>query len=192
MRQRALLVLATIMTITFHAYVVARWDPLQFRHNGAIKLYLLTVLVVAGAALLPLAIPRRVAAVAGVALAALGLAFLAGGLWLVGDLGDDHASVYSRVSGPDSRYELVLMTVAPFPVIDPYAEVRLRAGQGPLAQETVAWRSHEDGPGVKSVRFVGPRTVEVIAEDGCRYRSTFDGLTLRLDHRHSATYGKGC
>ncbi len=69
----------------------------------------------------------------------------------------------------DGRHEVRLVEFAD---IDPWWEVRLRVWPGPLARERVVLRG-EEGPPPVSVRFTGPRTVEVVDSEGGVYAATF-------------------
>ena len=98
--------------------------------------------------------------------------------WIFNDLGHD----IRDVRGPDGRYELVVVDGGSFN-IDPTYAVRIRTGPGPLSRETTVWQGYEEGPAPTEVRFIGPRTVEVVTEERT-YRSTFDGFTLRPSPKH--------
>jgi len=190
--RRSLLVLSAAATAIFlPLMVLVWWNPLNLRHSGVLIPFLTGLAAVSAAAVLALAVRHRAAIVGGVALGLAGVLF-AGGLALLAAMFDTRARDVTRVPSPDGRYELVVVEGDALMAIDLVYDVRLRTGHGLLSREVTVWQGYEDGPGPKAVRFVGPRTVEVVTDDGCRYRSIFARWTLRLNPQHSDPPGRAC
>lgn len=190
-RRGAIAVAAVTTALLVPLIVLVWWNPLNLRHGDVLVEPLAGLAVVAGAAALILAVPRRAVQISVAVLGVLLLLLVGAVAWLSAVF-DDPGREVSRVQGPDGRYELVVVQVAPFVTIDPYEEVRLRSRHGPLSREVLVWTAHEDGPEVRTARFVGPRTVEVVTTHGCQYRSTFDARTLRLTPKIPDPPGTAC
>ncbi len=103
-----------------------------------------------------------------------------------------NGTVYSRTSSPDGRYQLLVVEGEGFAAIDPIYAVHVRVDRGPLSQQALVWQGLEEGPVPTTLRFTGPRAVEVITDNGCHYRSTFDALTLRPTPVHRPRTLSGC
>jgi hypothetical protein len=176
LRNAAILMVCAVLAVGLGALALA--DPFHLRHArwytvGAVLLAI--VLVTAAFA----AVVRRgllrgfVLVVGGVAvLTWLALA------WLVAQL-DVQSQEVLEVADGDRR----LVVLERYPVIDPVYAVVVRAGVGPIEQETVVYQGPEDGP-QPSVRFVDFDTVEVTVAQACTYRSEIEPITLAVDRVH--------
>ncbi|MEJ3655496.1 hypothetical protein WEH80_21235 [Actinomycetes bacterium KLBMP 9759] len=81
--------------------------------------------------------------------------------------------------------------------IDPFHRVELRRWIGPLRQTVVVWRGIPEGDAPSAATFTGASEVEVIVQRyrmECRYRSSFDPVTLTVDVEHDdwRREGWGC
>jgi hypothetical protein len=162
-------------------------DPLHLRYAGwyTTALVMLTIVLatVAAASAVSGRLGRSLTAVAGVLVA---LAW-SGMVWFAVQFAGDERVVEEVGSG---RHQLVL--VQGFAWVDPIYTVRLRAGSGPFAQESLVWQGLAEGPAPTSVRFRDEETVEVVASEVCGYRSTFNSTTLEVDPVHRPLRLDGC
>ncbi|WP_181779099.1 hypothetical protein [Pseudonocardia pini] len=102
-------------------------------------------------------------------------------------------AVVSEVAGPDgSRLRLAVVEVETLAMDAPAYSVRLRAGSGLLTQDSPVWVGLSEGAPPTGVRFVDERTVDVVAGEGCGYRSTVDPVTLTVDPVHRPLRLDGC
>jgi hypothetical protein len=102
-------------------------------------------------------------------------------------------AVLEEVPGPPaSRLRLAVVEAETFATDGQAYSVRLRAGSGPLTQDSPVWVGLGDGARPATVRFADERTVEVVTGDGCGYRSTVDPVTLTVDPVHRPLRLDGC
>lgn len=163
-------------------------DPFHLRYGGVYSAVLVTLAIllvtVLGVRLLRGRLARGVAGVLG-ALVAVGWLGL---VWLAVEFAG-REQVEQRI-GPDGRVSLVLVRGQAF--ADPVYSVRLRAGSGPFAQESLVWLGLAEGAAPTGFRFADGDVVEVIAAEFCGYRSTYDPVTLDVEPVHRPLRLDGC
>ncbi|MBW8482351.1 hypothetical protein [Actinomadura parmotrematis] len=164
-------------------------DPWNLRERATLLAVMLAVASVVTAAALYARLGRgALAAAAGILVGSLGCSAAV----VVGYV-DSLAlkgTVAARVVSADGRHTLVTLSGTGF--FDPYYEVVLRAGHGLLAQQSGVWESVAKAGAPKSARFLGPDRVEVVADNGCRYISSFDRGSLEAVPRWRMTDRGGC
>jgi hypothetical protein len=149
-----------------------------------VAIILLLVALLAGGVGLALALKSMLLRIL-VLVATVAAALLLGSyLWMFAVLFERGGWVEQRVTAADGQHELLVVQGAGFMAIDPESDVYLRAGKGWRAQEALVWGGKEDGSVPKTVRFAGRNTIEIVADDGCRYRSRFDRSTLKVRPVH--------
>lgn len=161
--------------------VVMNENPLHLRYFPSIFVALVAVATISAtvtALLIPVNWPLRVAVagtcgVIGAACTAiLGYAAIAG---------SSPGRVNMRGASADGRYTLESVQGRNFLSIDPQYDVLLVSGNGVLVRESLVWRGVEEGAAPASLRFSGPDEIELITDDGCRYRSRFDGALMTVN-----------
>jgi len=182
--------LAVVALVCAVLGALAGWDPFHLRLAEAATGVLVLAALVLGTVLAARALPGRVLRVAG---AAVGGLLVAGWLGLaaltVAFAGPEPEQV-AAVGGDDGRVELVLVRGHAFEA--PVYSVRLRAGGGPFAQESLVWQGLADAPAPTRLVLSGPQEVRVVASGVCGYRSTFDRTTLAVEPVHYALRPDGC
>lgn len=172
--------------------VLMAGNPLHLRHFAPIFVVLVGVTTVSATVTALLLPARRVVrrAVAG-ACAAIGFAVTAIlGFGAVAFHSPGQAAM--RVVSSDGRYALVSVQGRAFVAIDPQYDVLLVTGSGLFARESVVWRGAEEGAAPRSMRFVGPDEIELTTDDGCRYRSQFDRVSMAVRPVWTAHSVTGC
>lgn len=189
-RLRGLAVSAVATSVFVPLMLFAYGNPFNFRYTAAAIAPLTALSALAAACFWAFMFGRRWANYVGLCIGVLGLLSAVHVHYLV-KLLDDNGDDVRSVSGPDG-YELVVVGGAGLFAIDPVYDVRIRKGNGLLTQETVVWAGVEEGAAPETVRFIDSRTVEVILDNGCRYRSTFNRLTLQPHPKHVEDYEPSC
>ncbi|MFB4314905.1 hypothetical protein [Actinomadura sp. 21ATH] len=181
--------LASAAACTVTALWLGRWNLVLGPYMSIVLL--LAALLAAGigiALALKSGLLRNIVLVGTVVAAVL----LGGCLWTLAALFERGGLVEQRVPAADGRHELLVVEGAGFVAIDPESDVYVRAGKGWRAQEALVWDGKEDGSVPKTVRFTGRNTIEIVADDGCLYRSTFDRSTLKVRPVHRVKDEYGC
>lgn len=84
----------------------------------------------------------------------------------------------------DGRYEVLVVQIdTSSNARESGNDVYLRSRRG-SAREIRVFEGSTGAEGeafVETVSFIGPHTIEIITDDGCRYRTDFDPRTLRPD-----------
>jgi hypothetical protein len=75
--------------------------------------------------------------------------------------------------------------------VHPVFSVVVRAGGGPLEQQSVVYQGRQDGPDVSDVRFVDAGAV-LVQVGPCRYRSDVDDVTLEARPLHTPLMAASC
>jgi hypothetical protein len=163
-------------------------DPFHLRYarwfTAGLVLAALVLLTAAVAVLAPRGVLRVLAVVVG-GIAIVGWAAV---VWLAAQL-DTENRVVSEVA--DGNLRLLVVEGSPI-AIDPVYAVVLRAGGGPLEQESLIYQGLAEMPQPTGVRFVDTGTVEVQLGSGCRYRSAVEAGTLAVDPVHRPLRIDGC
>jgi hypothetical protein len=187
-RRPVILLAAAVLTAGLAALALV--DPLHLRYSDVYGAVLVLLAIVVGTVALVHALRGRAARVlTGVlgAVLAAGWAVLA---WFAIQLTGPNRLV-AEVEGTDRR--LVVVENSAF-AIDPTYAVLVRAGSGPLEQESLVWQGLAEGAAPSEVRFrdAAEVEVEVLLQPGCGYRSTVDPVTLTVDPVHRPIRLDGC
>ncbi|MFI0351779.1 hypothetical protein [Actinomadura sp. 9N407] len=166
-------------------------DHWNFVVDPLVTAGLLTVMMLAAGGGVTLALKTLVLRILVLA-TTVALVVITGLTILVFAFGPDSGVTQQRVSSPGGRYELLVIDGAGFVSIDREIDVRIRAANKMFVQESLVWDGLEEGKAPETVRFSGAHAIEIVADDGCRYRSTFDPDTLAVRPVHRMGYEPGC
>jgi hypothetical protein len=173
MPRRLVIALAVCVVLTTFAAL----DPFHLRYSAPALAVLVGLGLLLATVLALRLLHGRGMRVVAVLLGTVAVLAWGGFVWFVAAFAGPERVIDEVVSEGTAR----LVVVEGRAFTDAVYSVRLRAGSGPLAQESLVWQGLAEGAPPGEVRFTGPEQVEVLAAGGCGYRASFDATTLDVE-----------